>query len=710
MLRRFALLSLVASALLAACSDNQIATPAPNRSDVVAQDLSSIDAPDVTTVGDASDASDASDVADASDATDASDVSDAPDIIEAAVDTGPPPCASDSDCARSPDGPACDTLRGRCVQCRAGNDARCSPSTEYCDVSVGRCVAGCRDDAACEAISPPGAARPVHCDTMQHRCFACYLDSHCPAGNVCTANVCAPGCNETQPCTRGLSCCDGQCVDSNSSLTHCGACGVACASAHGLAGCSVGRCVVATCELGYADCDGDASNGCEVDARTSAANCGSCGNACGAGVACVAGECAVTCSAPEVACGGVCRDVQTDVANCGACDRACAAPNNVCVAGACAYDCRQLGATPCAGGRVCDYTTGACLAVDASCLLTGSFRACGSQSCGPGTYCDPTALRCAPFGACRALVCDPTGRCYGRDCPCERPATCAPATLDQLNTAPMNVGLVSLDIDDECNVYGSTVVGGTDYVRRMDPSGRYSQFDGLSNLDMGEVAVQRGGGGSAPGVAAVYACCARCSCAGSVIQGVGLVDRATGTVPMSVPAEITTGGAGVPGLYFSEGPLGLAIAANGDVFVGNLRASGDFFRIAPSTGTPSLVTSLPRRVHASALLDPRTMLVAVETGELYRVDLAGVTAPERVASLAMGVASMRADFFTGRVYASLSDGRIVSFRADGGDLRTVATLSEVQRIAFSPDGSLYHMAVAAVGTARFARIDVGDLR
>ncbi|MFO0649467.1 MAG: hypothetical protein U0326_24715 [Polyangiales bacterium] len=545
---------------------------------------------------------------------------------------------------------------------------------------------------------------------MMHRCFVCYLDSHCPAGNICSADTCVPGCSDAQPCPRGSTCCDAQCIDTTSNLTNCGGCGVTCAAPRGAVACSAGRCVITGCPAPYGNCDGDAANGCETDNDTDGLNCGSCGNVCPAGQSCVRGECSPLCVGALSACAGACRDLQRDVANCGACGRACASPDNVCAMGACAYDCRLPGAAACPSGRVCDFTTGACLAVDASCLLTGSFRACGAQSCGPGTYCDATTSRCAPFGACSALVCDTAGRCYGRDCPCTRPATCTPPTLDQLNTAPMNSGLVSLDIDDACNVYGSTVIGGTDYVRRMNPSGVYSEFAGLSNLDMGEVAVQRGGGGASPNVAAVYACCSRCGCSGSVIQGVGLVDRATNTIPMTAPAEVTTGGSAIPVIYFSEGPLGLAIAASGDVFVGNLRASGDYFRIPAMGASPVMVTTLPRRVHASAMLDPRTMLVAVETGELYRVDLAGGASPERVGTLGMGVASMRADFFSGRVYASLSDGRIVSFRADASDQRTVATLPDVQRIAFSPDGSLFHMSVAAVGTARFSRIDVGDLR
>ena len=55
--------------------------------------------------------------------------------------------------------------------------------------------------------------------------------------------------------------------------------------------CLAGRCFVDTCDLGRADCDGRAMNGCEVDVRTSAFNCGSCGVMCpGLGV-CGGGIC-----------------------------------------------------------------------------------------------------------------------------------------------------------------------------------------------------------------------------------------------------------------------------------------------------------------------------------------------------------------------------------------------------------------------------------
>jgi hypothetical protein len=53
---------------------------------------------------------------------------------------------------------------------------------------------------------------------------------------------------------------------------------------------------VASCTPGWGNCDGVASNGCEANLSTDAKNCGSCGHACGSGVACAGGGCATSTS------------------------------------------------------------------------------------------------------------------------------------------------------------------------------------------------------------------------------------------------------------------------------------------------------------------------------------------------------------------------------------------------------------------------------
>lgn len=53
--------------------------------------------------------------------------------------------------------------------------------------------------------------------------------------------------------------------------------------------CSAGVCITTSCSTGFADCDGDFPNGCEVDTRDSVAHCGGCGTSCA--WTCAASEC-----------------------------------------------------------------------------------------------------------------------------------------------------------------------------------------------------------------------------------------------------------------------------------------------------------------------------------------------------------------------------------------------------------------------------------
>jgi hypothetical protein len=79
-------------------------------------------------------------------------------------------------------------------------------------------------------------------------------------------------------------------------------------------------------------------NGVCIDPTTDAANCGSCGNACGSNEVCSGSAC--TCAAPHALCGTQCNvrpcqcvDLQNDADNCGSCGHPCA--SHVCSGGVC---------------------------------------------------------------------------------------------------------------------------------------------------------------------------------------------------------------------------------------------------------------------------------------------------------------------------------------------------------------------------------------
>jgi len=135
------------------------------------------------------------------------------------------------------------------------------------------------------------------------------------------------GC-EDRLCPAPRLACGDACVDPETDVANCGACGNACAP--GVA------CVAGACECGpaRASCDGAC-----VELGSDPANCGGCGRACDPGTVCstsAAGltRCAAACDAGLTPCGGACVDLQADRYHCGACGTACAQGQG-CVDGTC---------------------------------------------------------------------------------------------------------------------------------------------------------------------------------------------------------------------------------------------------------------------------------------------------------------------------------------------------------------------------------------
>ncbi len=105
-------------------------------------------------------------------------------------------------------------------------------------------------------------------------------------------------CQDTCAKQGGTDCFDSGCVDLLTDVRHCGSCSVECSrwnEANTAWTCDKGMCVAA-CEPGFADCNRDRSDGCEVDLRADPTNCGACGNWCdvGAGQPCIDGKCLMT--------------------------------------------------------------------------------------------------------------------------------------------------------------------------------------------------------------------------------------------------------------------------------------------------------------------------------------------------------------------------------------------------------------------------------
>ncbi|AKV04600.1 Tryptophan synthase alpha chain [Labilithrix luteola] len=139
---------------------------------------------------------------------------------------------------------------------------------------------------------------------------------------MCNAYEC-PAPYATCPGTSGLCT-----TDLSRDVDHCGSCDVQCPNPpprirqklHASFVCAQSRCQM-LCTVGFGDCNGYVEDGCEKSLDADPANCGACGNACGAGVLCWKGACG--CPPGYTACGDQCVKLSDDDSNCGACGHVC---------------------------------------------------------------------------------------------------------------------------------------------------------------------------------------------------------------------------------------------------------------------------------------------------------------------------------------------------------------------------------------------------
>lgn len=398
-------------------------------------------------------------------------------------------------------------------------------------------------------------------------------------------------------------------------------------------------------------------------------------------------------------------------------DAACAcAPGESCASGRCLADCGDPSAVACEGTDECDYATGRCVP-DGTAALTGSGTTCGASGprCLPGAECS-AAGTCEPAPACLAVHCNADrSTCWGASCRATRPiASCTPAPLARLRQDDFLIGegngLTDVELDDACNVYGVTVVSGTDFLRQVAPDGALGVTTGVTNLNMGEVAVLRPYSGefvTEPGeVALTYTCCLACGCEGVDPQGVARLDRATSMLPMVVTATPTTGTGpfGIPQL--DSGPYGLTWGRDRTLYVGNVTSDGDLVRADLDAGTTqTIVAAFGARVYATATFDGSSLLVALADGRIERVSTDG--AHETTwATTTSAVVSLVRDPFLGVVYVSLGDGTVRRFTADGSSSTELAPAGTPGRLAYSPDGALYYLRSALGSPITIERIEL----
>jgi hypothetical protein len=246
-----------------------------------------------------------------------------------------------------------------CYDLRFDNE-NCGACGHECDISAaercvyGECVrgeGGCGLNCGSSELCCPGddvEAGPPKCveissmSSSPERCGGC---QPCPIGQLCSDGAC--GCS-----WPNASCTDSEHPETRTCVSlltsdHCGECGFECTG---------GRDCIAPaapeqqdrcgCPSGLTWCSTIESEAC-VDLAHDEQNCGSCGNACGAGEKCIGhrcveqdGDCADSCSEDQACCpsdedaSSVCTDVLDNVDHCGGCATVCD-PTYECSGGLC---------------------------------------------------------------------------------------------------------------------------------------------------------------------------------------------------------------------------------------------------------------------------------------------------------------------------------------------------------------------------------------
>jgi hypothetical protein len=183
---------------------------------------------------------------------------------------------------------ACDSPVGPNQKCVAGLPA-CAPGWGNCNAqpgcetdltsdkaNCGSCGNACKPGSICsDSKCTCAASTPNDCGSA---CRECCGAAQCSDGDPCTVNSCtaAGSCSFSAHCPNGGNCCPALgcfecCNDSQCS---------------GGKVCSNNQCVLPTCVAPEILC----GTVC-INPNTSASNCGSCGNVCGAGRTCSGGEC-----------------------------------------------------------------------------------------------------------------------------------------------------------------------------------------------------------------------------------------------------------------------------------------------------------------------------------------------------------------------------------------------------------------------------------
>ncbi len=173
-------------------------------------------------------------------------------------------------------GPACCNEDKHCkpnMFCNQSHQCQCKPPFGDCD---NKYDTGCEKDLSNDINN---------CGICKQVCALPNADPQCIAGE-CQIKICKLGFKD---CNNKPS--DGCEINTTNDNLNCGDCNIECLVDYAKTKCDNSKCVIESCNLGYADCDGNYETGCETDILSDDNNCGSCNKKCDDFTYCANGIC-----------------------------------------------------------------------------------------------------------------------------------------------------------------------------------------------------------------------------------------------------------------------------------------------------------------------------------------------------------------------------------------------------------------------------------
>jgi len=245
----------------------------------------------------------------------------------------------------SADGCEVDTFRdanncGGCgIQCQGGTHAAGVCILGKCQLACQALYLDCNGDPT-DGCETNGANDLANCGNCGNPCTQVGATTPACSAGSCDSTMCT-GTNRT--CQKGpIDSCE---IDTGIDVSNCGACGKQCGNvANGTPGCANSNCGIKGCNTGFSDCDALVATGCEINTTNDLKNCSACGNSCptplNGSPSCVNSMCGLgACNKGFADCdknpGNGCEiNTNTDTNNCGVCGMACSAGSS-CTAGQC---------------------------------------------------------------------------------------------------------------------------------------------------------------------------------------------------------------------------------------------------------------------------------------------------------------------------------------------------------------------------------------